>query len=78
MSEQEQRLGGPDVLFAVVHGNSIPELKMAALDKARDLYGPDAQLQIERVENVATSVAAEGSFRAYVYVRCLNLPEEDR
>lgn len=78
MNEQEQRLDGPAVLRAHVHGDSIPALKMAALDQARELYGPDAKLRIERVDSINTSSSDKGKFWTYVHVRCLNLPEEDR
>jgi hypothetical protein len=78
VNEQEQRLNGPDVLAALVHGDDIPALKMAALDRARELYGPDAVLQIEEVGTIRTACSPKGQFCTCVYVRCLNLPEEDR
>lgn len=78
MNEQEQRLGGPDVLDAFVHGDDIPALKMAGLDRARELYGPDAALAIEHVDSISTSISSKGKFCTHVHVRCLNLPAEDR
>ena len=78
MNEQEQRLDGPDVLNARVYGDDIPALKLAALDQARELYGPDATLRIEHVETINTSATDKGKFWTHVHVRCLNLPEEDR
>ncbi len=79
MNEQEQRTGGPDILQAHVYGDSIPALKMAALDVARELYGPDADLRIEHVDPIQTAVRhSKGKFCTSVQVRCLNLPEEDR
>jgi hypothetical protein len=78
MNEQEQQLSGPDVLVARVYGDDIPGLKMAALDQARDLYGPDAALRVEHVDRINTALADKGKFWTYVHVRCLNLPAEDR
>jgi hypothetical protein len=79
MDEQDQRTGGPDVLDAFVYGEDLLRLKMAALDRARELYGPDAQLQIERVGTIRTSsVLGRPPFCTNVRVRCLNLPEEDK
>jgi hypothetical protein len=76
--EQEQRLDGPDVLDAFVFADDIPALKMAALDQARDLYGPDAQLAVERTGRISSGMPSKGKFCAHVLVRCLNFPEEDR
>lgn len=76
--DQEQRTDGADTLCAQVYGDSIPALKLAALDKARELYGPDAELRIEGTGAINTSSLGEGKFWAYVTVRCLNLLEEDR
>ena len=78
MNEQEQRLSGPDVLVAFVYGDDIAALKMAGLDHARDLYGPDAALQIERVDHIHTTASSKGKYSTNVHVRCLNLPDEDR
>jgi hypothetical protein len=78
VNDQEQQLSGPDVLVAFVYGDDIPALKMAALDQARDLYGPDAALQIERVDCIQTTASSKGRFCTRVHVRCLNLPAEDR
>jgi hypothetical protein len=82
-NEQEQRISGPDVLSAFVYGDDIPALKMAALDKARELYGPDAHLRIERVGQISAMtirhmIETRGKFAATILVRCLNLPDEDR
>jgi hypothetical protein len=78
-NELETREGGPDVLLARVQGNSIADLKLAALDQARELYGPDAELRIVGLDNIATSTFPEdGKFRTTVTVRCLNFPDEDR
>ena len=78
MSEQEQQLSGPDVLLASVYGDDIPALKMAALDAAHELYGPDAVLRIEHVGTIQTTLSSKGKFFTQVQVRCLNLPDEDR
>lgn len=75
MNEQEQLLEGPDVLRARVYGNDVPGIQMAALDKAAELYGPSARLQIERTGAVYTSLSPDGPFWAYVHVRCLNYAE---
>lgn len=75
-------LHGPDVLRASVSADSLPGLGRAALDEARDLYGPDAELAVESTAYVATWGGPRGSFRGEVRVRCLNfdsltLPGED-
>jgi hypothetical protein len=57
-----------DLLRAVVRGASIPELESAALNRARDLYGLDADLTVVGVENVATA-SAPGLFVANVFIR---------
>jgi hypothetical protein len=62
---------GRDLLRANVRAASIPELESAALARARDLYGPDANLTVEAVENIATSSMGEHQFIAAVYVRRL-------
>ena len=78
--EELGEVDGPDVYRARVFGDSMPELKAAALDKALRFYGPKAQLQVLGVRDVASRALAdgEGHTTATVYVRCLNLPEEDR
>lgn len=84
MSDQEQQTRpGPDVLRAFAYGNDITEIKMAALDQARELYGEKALLRVESMGHVGTSAGwtpggKGGRFCAHVYIRCLNLPEEDR
>jgi hypothetical protein len=80
MDEQQIRQGGPDTFRAKAHGNSIPQIKLAALDKARELYGADAALRIEGLEEISTSWgdSEDGKFWTWVTIRCLNLPEEDR
>jgi len=65
------RADGRNLLRAAVRGASIPELEATALDRARDLYGPDANLAVESVENVGTSTVGHGQFIATVYVRRL-------
>lgn len=66
------RPAGPDVLNALVYGDDIPGLTRAALDKARDLYGPAAELAVERVGSIDTSCHSKGAFCTRVTVRCLN------
>lgn len=73
--DQDKRLDGPDVLSASVYGNDIDGLKLAALDQARKLYGPDAPLQIEDIGNLYNSSSSRGAFHATITVRCLKLPE---
>ena len=79
MDELETRASGPDILNARVQADSIPQMKLAALDQARELYGPDAQLRIVGLDEIYTSHSPEdGKFWTTVTVRCLNLPAEDR
>ena len=66
---------GEDTLTANVYGDDLPGLRMAALDKARKLYGPDAVLQIEAVQNIGTSIV-EAEFRARVIVRRIDGGDE--
>jgi hypothetical protein len=74
--DQDKRLDGPDVLYALSHGDTIDAIKLAALDEARALYGEDAPLRIERVGSLNTAVRrSKGRFFAEVTVRCLELPE---
>ena len=76
MSNEDRRIddAGPDVLRASVKGDSIDELKLAALDHARRLYGDDVSLSIEGVSDLYVAPVS-GKFIATVRVRCLNLPE---
>jgi hypothetical protein len=76
--DTSQYTDGPDVLDARAYGDTIPEIKLAALDVARELYGPDARLRIEHVSGIATAIATDKKFWATVTVRCLSLPDEDR
>jgi hypothetical protein len=81
MDELETREDGPATLLARVAGNSIPELKLAALDQAREFYGPEAELRVTGLEKVRTNWAAEdgeGKWWTTATVECLNLPAEDR
>jgi hypothetical protein len=56
-----------NLLTAHVRGDSIPAMREAALAKARELYGADADLQVVSTEGVATSTL--GGFMAIVRVR---------
>jgi hypothetical protein len=82
MSEKREDTDrGPDLLTAYVYGDSITAMKMAALDEARVLYGPDARLTVEGIGGISTtlmpSVAEErGRFRAVVQVRCLDYADD--
>lgn len=65
-----------DLMNGNFWGNSIPQIKMAALDRARELYGPQAELQIE---DIGTDHSANGyshRFFADVEVRCMNYSED--
>lgn len=82
MNEDDRQTAGSsfDTLHAKVHGNSIPELKMKALDEAHRLYGPDAQLQIVNVgaiyaSNHIANHDGRGQWYTQVTVRCLNVDE---
>jgi hypothetical protein len=83
VSEQDQQTRpGPDVLRAFAYGNDINEIKMAALDQARELYGEKALLRVESMGHVGTAACwipgdKGGRFCAYVYIRCLSVPVED-
>lgn len=79
MSEQTGRIaGGADVLVAHAYGNTIPAIQLAALDTARELYGPGAELRIEHTGEIFTSALGRGKFQADVTIRCLSFPGEDR
>jgi hypothetical protein len=80
--QDQQTRPGPDVLRAFAYGNGITEIKMAALDQARELYGEKAMLKVEAMGHVGTAACwtpggEQGRFCAYVYIRCLDLNEED-
>lgn len=69
------RTDGPDFLDAFVYGNSIPELRSAALAEAEALWGEKADAAVEGVGTIHTASSARGSFNATVTVRCLNYAE---
>lgn len=71
------RRDGPDVLVALVYGDGIPEMQGAALIEAASLWGETADLTVDGVTAVKTSMrgSTRGRFNAYVRVRCLNYPE---
>lgn len=71
MNHDGQRTGHDEnLLAATAYGGSIEAIKMAALDSARELYGPDALLQIESMSRVSTAARQDrGKFVAKVYVR---------
>jgi hypothetical protein len=74
------RRDGPDVLVARAWGDSVPELRGAALIEGAALWGETADLEAESVRDVATSMpgSRRGRFNAYVRVRCLNYAEIDQ
>jgi hypothetical protein len=66
-------------LDAFVYGTGIDELEAAALAEAMALYGPDARLEVVRMNALSTSsLSGKGSFCTHVMVRCLDFPEEDQ
>ena len=68
---------GEDFLIAHAHGNDLPGLRMDALDRARQLFGPEAVLQIESVRDISTSVIKSlGAFTARIIVRRTDGGEE--
>lgn len=71
------RRGSPDVLIAHVYGDSIPEIRGAALIEGAALWGEKADLAVEGIDTVRTSAAGNprGRFRTAVSVRCLNYAE---
>lgn len=70
------RMSGPDVLVAGVHGGSVPELRQAALLEAEALWGENAELEVESIGTVFTSLGHSGGrFNADIRVRCLNYEE---
>jgi hypothetical protein len=60
---------GPDLLIAVGRGDDIGAIKADALDKARELYGEDAVLEIESMGAVYTGITCK--FCADVRIRCV-------
>jgi hypothetical protein len=71
------RRNGPDVLTARVYGDTIPELRLAALIEGAALWGETADLAVEGVADVDTSMpgSRRGRFNARVRVRCLSYAE---
>ena len=66
---------GCDELCANVKGDSIPEMQAAGLLKAAELWGPDAELEIEETSSVYSRTAPGASFGGAVFIRCLNYLE---
>lgn len=73
-----RRAKGGDVLAAGVRGDSVPELHAAALLKAAELWGPEAELAVEETDTVFTCSSGPDKFHAQVTVRCLNYAEVSR
>jgi len=74
------RDNGPDLLRAVVYGNSYPALIEAAEAEARGFYGPDAPLAVEHVGSIFSTIGAQaavnrGAYNTTVTIRCTRLPE---
>jgi hypothetical protein len=70
------RLDGPDVLDASVRGAGLPEMREAALAKARELYGDEAGLRVERASKV-WSYASGAPFGCTFTIRCTDFPAEE-
>lgn len=72
-----RRAHGEDILVAHAYGNDLPGLRMDALDHARRLFGPEAVLQVESVENITTAFSkSRGAFTATIIVRRVDGGEE--
>ena len=74
------RDSGPDLLRAVVYGNSYPALIEAAEAEARGFYGPDAPLAVEHVGSIFSTIGGQaavnrGAYNTTVTIRCTRLPE---
>lgn len=69
--------GGPDLMRAVVYGDSYPDLIEAAKAEARGFYGPDAPLAVEFVGVIWNSMGGSrrGAYNTTVTVRCTRLPD---
>ena len=65
----------PEILTAHAWGDSMDGLREDALRRALGLFGPDARLEIDYVEDISTSCLREPqpgrAYRATVIVRCL-------
>lgn len=67
---------GGDLYAAKVYGDSVPEIRKAALATARELYGEKACLYVEHVGTVHDSAPGRREpFYAVVTVRCQNYAE---
>src|SRR5262245_52199571 len=63
---------GPWLVSAVARADDIPGLYADALDQARKLYGPDAELVIEHAGMIAKTTMPGGMYRCDITVRCVN------
>lgn len=65
----------PEILTAHAWGDSMDGLREDALRRALGLFGPDARLEVDYVEDISTSCLREPlpgrAYRARVIVRCL-------
>jgi hypothetical protein len=64
---------GPDYLDAAARGESFPEMRAAAMAKARALYGEDAELAVEDIRDVRTYGTG---FIATFVIHCTDFPRE--
>lgn len=64
---------GPDLLEATGRGETLPEMRAAAMAKARALYGQDAELRVESAGRIRTYGTG---FICMFTIRCLNFPRE--
>jgi hypothetical protein len=63
---------GGNLFRALVHADTRAELQFTALDLARDLFGPDAHLQVEHIDTISTTIRkdAPGRFCTTITIRC--------
>jgi hypothetical protein len=77
--EAEDDYFGPDLLRAVGFGETVEGIRDSALAMARQLYGPDAGLEIQEISEIRMTMRDDnlirGTFNADVFVRCLNFTE---
>lgn len=59
------------MLTAKVRGADIPALEAAAMERARDFFGPNADLSLGDVRDIYTSCVGRQDFLATVTVRYL-------
>ena len=65
-------------LVATVYGDDIPQMRTRAMERARELYGNEAELRVVRTSAVRTTISGmgRGKFTCDITVRCLDFPGE--